>query len=134
MHPSRGLRLCHRSPTNGLVVGASCGPALSEMGGNAENHMFNRFQTVFRVRNDIVTWYEYRFRLISPSDFLLRARVRARMRASDLRPREWLSWYILLCFDKNPSYSAEFLSQYKYGIRTTNYYKNSFQRYLFFHG
>ena len=45
------------------------------------NHLFNRFRTVFRVRNGIVTLHESCVRLISPSDFLPRACVRACVRA-----------------------------------------------------
>jgi hypothetical protein len=38
---SRGARMCHCSPTNGLVVGASCGPALSELGASTKNVQFS---------------------------------------------------------------------------------------------
>ncbi len=37
---SRGARLCYRSPTNGLVLGASCGFALSELQASTENVQF----------------------------------------------------------------------------------------------
>jgi hypothetical protein len=44
----RDARLCHRSPTNKSVVGASCGLALTDLGGSTKNVQFYRCGTESR--------------------------------------------------------------------------------------